>query len=94
MSSFGSTSARERFADDLLPEAGAHGQHALSLIAIVGDLFTGNGGGATTQKIAIARGVLGLVRRYPVPALCVAGVAIYLLSRSQHHAPARHLICQ
>ena len=93
MSSFGSTSAHERSADDLLPEAGAHRRDALSLIAIVGDLFTGNGG-VTAQKIAMARGVLGLVRRYPVPALCVAGVAIYLLSRSQHHAPARHLTRQ
>jgi hypothetical protein len=88
---FAPKSAGERSADDLHPDAGARREDAINLIAIVGHLITGHGRGATAQKIAIARGVLDLVRRYPLPALYVAGVAIYLLSRSRPHAPARHL---
>jgi hypothetical protein len=58
-------------------------------LAAVGSVVADAKRSGLASKIAVARAAIGLIRRYPVPALCIAGIGVALLLASSRHGHAR-----
>ena len=93
MSIFGASgSTHGKTLRDLRDATRASRDAASDTLSAIGSSLSrmGNAGGPLAQQIAAARTIFGLVRRYPVPALCVAGVAVAFLLTYSRHAVSHH----